>query len=481
MAVKLRAWLYDRTQLRAESFGWLNRPVRSGGWASALGPVALMLLVVLAATGIFLAMYYAPHPQSAYESTRYLDREVLFGRLVRGLHHYSTSGLVIVLVMHLVHTYARAAYKAPRELTWVSGVLLLVLVLGFAITGDLLPWDMKAFFGAQVRTMFPESLPLVGPALVVLARGGAGVGAMTLTRFYALHTLLLPVALVGVLLPHFLLAWRRRPAPLSASEDAAPMVERYGDRQVFRDAFAAFLVFAVIFLLSILQPVSLEFRANRGDATYHPHPEWFLLFLYQFLNDFGGAPVVGDLPDWVATLLIPGVAVTVLLLAPWIDRGPERSLARRPLMAGLLAVGLLWVGGFTLRAYALLRHNATPTHSLYAHYTDRGQDDLEPTQLAAGKEAFAACSGCHRAYRHYTTGSMGPDLTNFGRTTFLMEMEGHPEVSGMNFHKNFVDFVRGELRTPNTRMPRYTPEMLPQEKLDAIGAYLSQDSNRVKD
>jgi ubiquinol-cytochrome c reductase cytochrome b subunit len=478
MVARLRDWFYDRSAIDPESFSALDRPVAKGaGWWNTLGSASLLMVVLLCLTGAFLSLYYSPHPDAAYESTRYIDRELPGGRLVHGLHLWATSGLVVLMGLHLVRTYVQGAYKPPREIVWVLGVLLLALLMGFIVTGDTLPWDQDGYWAARVRANFPGSLPIVGPAIKTLLLGGAQPGALTLTRFYAIHILLLPALFIGLIAAHLHVAWRKgATAPGSRVGEPEPTGAGFRQAHLLKHAVAMLAAFLVIYALAIFKPADLEFKANPSDATYHARPEWFLLFLFQLLRDAAGVPV----PSWFFSVVLPGLGITFLMLAPWIDRGPERSARRRPFMMAALGIGILTIAGFTARAYATLTPVATPQDSLYGAFTERGDKELDPAQIRLGKEAFTACAGCHVAYQDYTKGTSGPDLSGYGATTFLSEVPQHPEWDRLTFYDRYAKYVRGEIRYPNSKMPSFSDEMLSKDRLDAIGAYISQDPARVK-
>jgi ubiquinol-cytochrome c reductase cytochrome b subunit len=485
MLGKVRNWVTDRAEVGPEGFQALNRGLPKGvGWLNTLGSAAMALIALQVITGVFLAMYYSPHPDAAYETIRFIDH-LPAGRLVRGLHFYGESALVIVVFLHLLRTYFHAAYKPPRELVWITGIVLLVLVLGFGFTGYLLPWDQNAFNATQARTEYAAGVPVFGPILLVLLRGSSNVGALTLTRFYAIHILLLPILLLILLQAHLVVAWRKGPTPPGVRVgETAPVVTRFIEGQLLRDAVAIFVVFCAVYAMAFLRPVELEFKANPSDASYHPHPEWYFLSLFQFVTDFGKLPGIGKV-SFIPVMVIPGLVMTFFLLAPWIDRSPERKASKRPLMVAAMVLVLLIATGFTLRAYALLRPNATPSNSLFATYAERGEAPLKPDQVAKGVEAFRAmgCGGCHVAYHDFSPPKpFGPDLSGYGlRTIPLVEISGHPEIAGTSYHDRFVKFVRGELRPPpeEDRMPKYAEDRLPPDQLEAIGAYLSQDPSAV--
>ena len=153
-------------------------------------------------TGIFLTMYYVPSPEHAFTSVEYISKEVTYGRLIRGMHRIGSSGVVVMVIIHMLRVYFHGAYKKPRELNWVAGIGLLLIIFGFGFTGYLLPWDQKAYWATQVGTKMAGVVPFVGDFILRALRGGSELGAVTLTRFYFLHIWLLPSVLFGLLAAH---------------------------------------------------------------------------------------------------------------------------------------------------------------------------------------------------------------------------------------------------------------------------------------
>jgi quinol-cytochrome oxidoreductase complex cytochrome b subunit len=180
----------------------------AAAWLYTLGSASLLIFSVQFLTGALLAMSYSPSPDHAYDSVRFIDSQVLLGRLIHGLHHWGATFMVVVVALHLMRTYFMGAYKFPREATWMVGVCLFLLVMGFSFTGYLLPWDQKAFWATVVGSNIAGQTPVVGPYVAKIMLGGDGMGAATLTRFYAIHVLVLPAltaAAIGVHL--FLVVW----------------------------------------------------------------------------------------------------------------------------------------------------------------------------------------------------------------------------------------------------------------------------------
>src|SRR5262249_22553502 len=188
---------------------FLEEPLPDGiGWPHVFGSMLLALFGLQFITGILLSFVYAPSPLSAHQSVSYLLSGMKGGDWLRGLHYWGASFIVILPALHLIRTFVYAAYKRPRQFTWILGVLLLFSALAFAQTGYLLPWDQKAYWGTNVTIRIIETAPLLGPKIGYLIRGGERVGALTLSRFYSIHVVLLPIFTVFLILGHLYLIRR---------------------------------------------------------------------------------------------------------------------------------------------------------------------------------------------------------------------------------------------------------------------------------
>ena len=194
-------FLFDPWEERMEPAAAQQRPRR-------MGSLLVLMFGMQVATGILLSLYYQPSPDRAYESVKYMLTEVHFGTLIRSLHHWTAVALILVSLFHLLRVFFIGAFKYPRELNWLLGILLLALLIGFSFTGHLLPWDARAFWSGVRGTAFLERLPLFGHFLMTISRGGEEVGAATLIRFYSLHILILPWFFFGLLAAHLLLVRR---------------------------------------------------------------------------------------------------------------------------------------------------------------------------------------------------------------------------------------------------------------------------------
>jgi menaquinol-cytochrome c reductase cytochrome b subunit len=362
-------WFDERTSARRLLRGGLYEavPVR-GAWLYTLGSVTLVLILMQLVTGIFLLFQYVPSTTEAWTSLEFTRRHDVFGGMVRGLHLWGAYLLMLVIGMHMVRTFASASYKRPRELNWVSGVILFGLVLGMAITGAFLPWDQAAYWTAVVVTNIPSYIPVVGPYLREIWRGAQTVGPATLTRTFGIHVWAIPGLLFAFVGIHLALlrkhgefgswvnyrgAWRSRridEPPLAAPREEPPYpsapadegwttpleTEDFYPHQSFRDGLASSIAVLLVVLLTVGIGAPLEARADPSTVTYTPVPEWFYLPLDQMLVMLPG-PLIP-----LATI-VPLVGLGFLALVPWLDRGPERDPFERPsvVVPGLLAVMVL--------------------------------------------------------------------------------------------------------------------------------------------
>jgi len=201
MGESVLGWLDERLGLRAIYRTVFDRKVPKVNWWYTLGSATLFLFFLQVVTGIFLTVYYVPSPDHAYASIQYITNEVAFGWLIRGIHHWGASLMVVFAFAHMLRTFFMAAYKFPREITWITGVFLLLATLGMGFSGYLLPWNQQAYWATTVGTEIAGTAPVVGDFIVRVLRGGPELSALTLARFFAAHIWFLPVVislLIGV-------------------------------------------------------------------------------------------------------------------------------------------------------------------------------------------------------------------------------------------------------------------------------------------
>ena len=339
----MKQFLNDRLPL-GEVTAHLRKPLpKHINLLFSLGSLAMFLLLLQAATGAFLALSYSPSPEHAHNAVKYISEEVPFGKFVRGLHHWGASAMVIIVFLHLLRVVLYGSYKAPRELTWVVGVLLLLVTLGFGFTGYLLPWDEKAYWATVVGVEIASTAPVLGDVVAKVMRGGAEVGAVTLSRFYALHTIWLPWSAFGLVGVHlfFVRFYGSSGKPENTPEEMKSGKPFYPD-QVFEDVVGMLILFVILACAALFAPVPLEDVADPTNADYDPRPEWYFLSLFQLLKYFQG-PF-----ETIGTFVIPTVGMLLLLFLPFLDRSERKVLWKRPIAMTATSVCVVAIVGLTI-------------------------------------------------------------------------------------------------------------------------------------
>lgn len=381
-------WLEERTGIESAIHHFLYEDVpASAGWHQVLGSVAMFAFLTQVFTGILLALNYAPTPGEAYNSLRYIVTELTGGQMIRGLHHWGASLMIIVVVLHMVQVFLWGAYKKPREATWMLGALLLLLTLAYGLTGYLLPWDNRAYWATTVTVHISALAPGAGPyVLRLLGSDGGSIGAVTFARFYAAHVLLLPPLTMLLIALHVYLVRRHGVTPIEA--DAQLPKKKFYPEQVFKDTVATFIWFAVLVTMAIAVRVPLGHVADPTDTSFIPRPEWYFLFLFQFVKSFEGPMEV------VGAVIIPTLAMLVLFLVPFIDRGKVLRLRERTGAIAFVILGILGWGALTARAIA-----TTPPST---ENPDAGFAQVEPWQQLPADQLAAIgafrkdnCGNCH--------------------------------------------------------------------------------------
>ena len=202
------SWLDERTGSRGIYEAIFLRNIPKVNWLFTLGSATLFVVVNQFITGILLTVYYVPSVQDAYDTVTYIDSSLPLGWLVRGLHHWGSTALVVLAILHMLRIIFHGAYKYPREVTWLTGVLLLLLTFAFGFTGYLLPWDQKAYWATTVGTRILEVVPFFGDWLLRVARGGEELSAVTLSRFFGIHVWILPALMLLLVAVHLFLVVR---------------------------------------------------------------------------------------------------------------------------------------------------------------------------------------------------------------------------------------------------------------------------------
>jgi len=436
-------WLEERTGIETAIKSFLYEEIPgSSGWHQVFGSIATFLFMLQAFTGIMLAFNYAPTPGEAYNSLKYIMMELTGGALMRGLHHWGSSMMIVVVVLHMCQVFLWGAYKKPREATWILGVVLFLLTLAFGLTGYLLPWDNRAYWGTVVTTKIAASAPFVGRYIEHLMGSDGSIGVVTFTRFYAAHVLLLPPLTMILIALHIFLVRKHGVAP-AAIETLPP--KKFYPGQVYIDTVAIFASFVLLFVLAVAAKVPLERLADPTDTSYIPKPDWYFLFLYELLKVFPGSLEI------LGSFILPGLAVLGLFLVPFLDRQKLARLRQRTVAFGVLFLAAMLWTGLTVKAVV----DSPKPLELNTELLDAPQlpwQEMTPEEVAGiGYYRKENCAGCH------SPGKIGPDLTRpTARKTAAWMIE---------------HFKRPQEVVPGSAMP---PIRLNDSQLNTLAAFLLQ-------
>lgn len=325
-------WVDERMNIRAPIKRLLNAPVplrTQRNLLSALGGLTFISLLIQFTSGYLMAFYYAPTVQNAYNSVDYITYQLPLGWLIRGMHVYNASAIFILVFLHMLYTFFTSSYKKPNEIRWLSGVFLLLLVVVFAFTGALLPWDQHGYWATIVGSEIAGATPLVGPSIMRLMRGGAELGQLSLTRFYIMHIVVLPAILVIFVGVHL----------SQLRHGTAPPITKWG--QALAGKFVPFFPNRVLVHLSLglcllalltyfsWAEVPFEFPADPTSTDYTPIAKWYFLSLFQLLNYFPGRL------EPIGSMLLPGIVIGSMLLLPFLDKSEERRPWHKPVTTGI--------------------------------------------------------------------------------------------------------------------------------------------------
>ena len=358
LADRLRAFLDERVGLQSlVDLGRHKRvPIHRHTLWYYMGGMTLFLFAVQVATGILLLLYYRPSADQAFESVQFIMTRVQFGWLVRSMHSWSANLLVFVLLVHMTSVFFMRAYRRPREITWLTGVALLGLALGFGFSGYLLPWNTLAFFATQVGTEVAGSVPWAGPFLLRLLRGGEQVTGGTLTRFYGVHVAILPALATALVGAHLLLVQKHgmsEPPGVVARRKATGEPARsmaFLPHFALRDAIGWCAALAMLALLAAILPWELGVKADPfAPAPAGIRPEWYFCWMFQGLKLLPGH-ILGIEGEIVGIAVIGLIGLTVVLV-PFLDSDASPESPRRRLLTAAACVLLAGVAVLTVLAY----------------------------------------------------------------------------------------------------------------------------------
>jgi ubiquinol-cytochrome c reductase cytochrome b subunit len=418
-------WLDARLKVRETLLPMLRHPIPRAaagpmGWWYVFGSASLTLLLVQILTGVGLSLTYVPSADRAYESLVYLDHDEPVGWFLRALHYYSGSGMVVLVLAHMTQVFLHGAYKYPRELTWVLGVLLLLCTLGLFFSGQVLRWDPDAYWGLAVAGSMAGRVPLIGPWVVRVLLGGPVIGGDSLSRFFTLHVFVIPAALLFFLALHLWLVLKRGiSAPPVPGQPVDPKTydEGYekelkagvpflGDAMLKDAFFSAVAVVVVVALAAVLGPKGPTGPPDPTLSGANPRPEWPFLWLFALLSLS---------PPGAETFLIlvfPVILIVALFLVPFVSNRGERAPSRRPVavlavIVTYTALGVLTYQGATSPwSPKMTAWSGDPIPENLVRKSSPLR--LEGAALFQNKD----CRNCHALQG--VGGKRGPDLTTVG-------------------------------------------------------------------
>ncbi len=465
-------WLDQRMAIDSLLHEALDEPIPGGAsWAYVFGSGLLFLFVSQIITGICLALYYVPSADHAHTVVSYIVKEVSSGSFIRSIHAYGSSAIIVLLLLHIGQTIVYGSYKGRRELLWLSGCILLALMLGMAFTGYLLPWDEKAYFASAVGTNLISEVPFIGPPLQQLVRGGDQMGTSTVSRFYVLHVFVLPALLIGFIAGHVFF-FRKAGAAGPIKEDPVrpklPPVPFY-PRQVIIDAVFAIVLIGILALIAIRIPMDLGPAANPADTAFLPRPEWYYRPAFQWLKYLSG--------PWslIGGIILPAVLALIFAGVPFLDRRLERRPWRRPIVVGAFFLFLVAYTSLGVASYRDDERDPGVAAQMHKQEQDVKAFMQKPfvPQTAAGSASAAlasadpkvlkglaifqaqSCSSCH--------GDGGLGTAAAGPLTGVGQKYTDAQLIAL-------------LRAPNDKMSNggMTPVDLKQDDLEALVAYVRQ-------
>jgi quinol-cytochrome oxidoreductase complex cytochrome b subunit len=352
----VRDWIHERFDWAALTAPLREKavPTHSLSYWYFLGGITLFLFGIQVCTGILLLLYYRPSANEAFESVQYIMTRVQFGWLVRSIHSWAANLMIFTAFCHMFSVLFLGAYRKPRELTWITGMVLLFLAMGFGFSGYLLPWNTLAFFATKVGTEITGQVPVVGHSLMVFLRGGEDVTGATLTRFFGFHVALLPGLTTLLLLAHIALVQyfgMSVPPGVEARWKAVPSEARemkFFPNFFLRELMAWYIALGVLGALAAILPWELGAKADPfAPAPAGIRPEWYFMFMFQTLKKIPAKVLSVD--GEVVGILVFGLAGLVWLLLPFFEQGAGKRGRKLILGAGLFA--LSYIVAMTIYGY----------------------------------------------------------------------------------------------------------------------------------
>ncbi len=429
-------WIDDRTGISGMVIPLLNHPVPPRSlWSYIFGSATLFIFVLQVITGVALSLLYQPSSNSAYQSLEFITNQAKFGNILRGIHYYGASAMIILVGLHMMRTYITASYKFPREMNWISGVFLLLFTIFMGFTGQLLRWDSNGVWSSVVAAQQLGRVPLLGKYMARLLLGGDTIGGQSLSRFYSYHVFIIPALIFLFIGLHIYLVFRNGISePPKAGRPVDPKTYRAWYKQylidksipfwpnaAWRDVlFSSLIVILIILLAFFFGAPALTSPPDPSMVHTSPNPDWYMV---PFFALFALMP---HKIESIAMMIGPVLTVIILLSIPFLSNKGERSPLKRPwAMFGVLCVfvfviSLLIIG---LQAPWSPDFKATPlpVSAVRSSYNQPGTFPVSPTRRESGDSSLVrgvrlfyakGCEYCHRINGY--GGRAGPDLTIVG-------------------------------------------------------------------
>ena len=426
----LMDWIDDRSGIRGLVKEALYEKVPGGArWRYVWGSCLTFVFFTQVVTGTLLWMFYAPSAQTAWESVYFLQYHVAGGWFLRGVHHYMAQAMIVLLVLHLMQVVIDGAYKAPREINFWFGVMMMGVTLALSLTGYLLPWDQKGYWATAVATNLMAEVPLIGPALQKIVVGGSEYGHHTLTRFFALHAGVLPATLVALVVAHIYLF---RKHGIHVKEPRPKRDSYFWPDQVLKDAIACLAVLLAVVALTIyFRGAPLGPPADPSNE-FPARPEWYFLFLFQLLK---------YVPAFWGAVIIPAFLGLWMFLTPFIGKSTGGHQFNVGFWWVLIAGSAALTGMAISEDQANLKHGAAIEEANWQAervITIADSEGIPPAGAVTllrqdpqnqGRRLFAAhCASCHRYNGHDGRGfpvdepQSAADLAGFASVDWISEL-----------------------------------------------------------
>lgn len=480
-------WFDERTGYRDLIRHALDEPVNGGArWAYVWGSALTVSLLTQVITGWLLMSAYAPSATTAWASVAHISYTLSAGWLLRGLHHFGAQAMVVLLGGHLVQTALYGAYRKPREVNWYLGLGLLMVTLGFALTGYLLPWDQKGYWATRVATNIAGSIPGVGRFTQQIIVGGPEYGHLTLTHFYTLHVGVLPAVAVLLLVGHVALFRRHGVTPPVGADRTK--VDRFYPKQVWKDLVVSLGLMAVLFALTLRDHGAPLDAPADPSSDYPARPEWYFLALFELLKYFKGAL------EPVGAVGIPLLLFGYLIALPLLDKGSDRSLRARlrlllPLAFFGLAAGALTVKSLAAdasdEAFQKSRELASERGKQAADLFRKGVPPEGPLAMLRndpelrGQMLFTQnCATCHRLGDLAPADGKvtAPDLTGFGTKAWVLGLLDNPDGDRWFGQTAFKGQMPSMVRPPADPDAAKAFKPMSAEDQEAVSSFLAAEA-----